>query len=57
MPQNLTEIRDALLHTNSYKTEIEKLAYANGVLDMFCETRKDIALSSIKKPKEPCLKY
>ena len=57
MPQNLTEIRDALLHTNSYKTEIEKLAYANGVLDMFCETRKDIALSSIKKTKEPCLKY
>jgi hypothetical protein len=36
---NLIEIRDSLLHTNEYKTETEKLAYANGVLDMFNETK------------------
>lgn len=38
--KSFQEIRDDLLHTNEYKTEVEKLAYANGVLDMFNEANK-----------------
>ena len=49
----LNKIRDDLLHNNEYKSEIERLAYANGVLDMFCETRK--YLKSVET-KELCLK-
>ena len=45
-------IRDNLLHNNEYKIELEKLAYANGVLDMFCETRKLLNIEL----KDLCLK-
>ncbi len=39
-PENLEKIRDKLLNDNWYKSTEEILAYNNGVLDSYIETKK-----------------